>query len=152
MGQICRQNRSRQNRVDLSRIQERWVNFCHSTESGKKVKWKTVWSSQCGKRGGVCAGSSWRQKVQKQKNARVFIPFRTTGARPCFVPTVTYIWNWPLSLVKVKHGFADCRFIVSNYSHSSFNETHIVIRLGWQPLQIEISLRSRVSPTARNFT
>ena len=53
---------------------------------------------------------------------------------------------------KVKTRFR--RSIVSNYysSHSSFNETHIVILLGWQPLQIEISLRSRVSPTARNLT
>ena len=113
--------RGRDKTADLRQIQERWVNFCHSTAErwsgsiGKKRARKTARSFQCEKE--IAKNSStlstWKKRlgkqswsidvkkrrcVQKQKQARVFIPFRTTGARPCFVPTVTYIWNWPLRL------------------------------------------------------
>ena len=47
--------------------------------------------------------------------------------------------------------FSGRNLYLKDQSHSSFNETHIVILVGKHPLPIEVNWSSRVSPTARNL-
>ena len=153
--------------ADLRQIRERWVNFCHSTaerwsgSTGKKRARKTARSFQREKEIGKTQLKHWRQKetmCAKAKAGKSVHSFLDNWGKTLFCSNcniylkLTFVSLSQLYKEKVKRSRHIVAFVTIYNSHSSIKETHIVILMGWHPLQIGFSLSSRVSPSARNLT
>ena len=69
--------------------------------------------------------------AKREEDTRVFIPFWTTGARPCFVPAVTDIWNWSLCLC---HSFAEAVLYIVAFLLKTMYKSHLahsVVNIIW---------------------